>query len=189
MYFKIINNRSTFSLIHFHCSTYTNFMVFPLIHLHPYIMSLFPSTAGCPDTGPQVVDTLEIQPESATITWQAAQTDDPLLAIGMRYAVYSRCETESSYQLVAENIEGLSYTLTDLPASSQCVLRVVAYHRYCLRNLDGVFKSESLPFTTTTAGKLANNIDGFEYSVECLPGLYIHAYHDMKIINSASFLG
>ena len=94
-----------------------------------------------------------ILPGSATITWQAAQTDDPLLATGMRYAVYSRCGNESSYQLVDENIEGLSYTLTSLPAPSQCVLMVVAYHRYCLRDLNGVFIHETLPFITAIAGK------------------------------------
>ena len=117
------------------------------------LISLHPTAAGCPDTGPLVIATPVILPGSATITWQAAQTDDPLLATGMRYAVYSRCGNESSYQLVAENIEGLSYTLTSLPAPSQCVLRVVAYHRYCPRDLDGGFKSETNHFTTAIAGK------------------------------------
>ena len=116
------------------------------------LISLHPTVAGCPDTGPLVVATPVILPGSATITWQAAQTDDLLLATGMRYAVYSRCGTESSYQLVDENIDGLLYTLS-LPAPSQCVLRVVAYHRYCLRALDGVFISETLPFITAIAGK------------------------------------
>ena len=100
-----------------------------------------------------MVATPVILPGSATITWQAAQTDDPLLATGMRYAVYSQCGNESSYQLVAENIEGHSYTLTSLPAPSQCILRVVAYHRYCLRDLNGVFITETLPFITAIAGK------------------------------------
>ena len=100
-----------------------------------------------------MVATPEVLPGSATVTWQAAQTDDPLLATGMRYALYSQCGNESSYQLVDENIEGLTYTLTSLPAPSQCVLRVVAYHRYCLRDLDGVFKSETNHFTTAIAGK------------------------------------
>ena len=120
--------------------------------MHVPLLSLS-STAGCPDTGPQVVTTPEVLPGSATVTWQAAQTDDPLLASGMRYAVYSRCGTESSYQLVDENIDGLSYTLTDLPAPSQCVLRVVAYHRYCLRDLDGILRHETLPFTTAIVGE------------------------------------
>ena len=122
-------------------------------HTHTSAFSLYPSFAGCPDTGPQVITTPEIQPGSATITWQATQTDDPLLATGMRYAIYSRCGSENSFQLVAENIEGLSYTVTSLPAPSQCVLRVVAYHKYCLRDLDGGFKSESFSFTTAIAGK------------------------------------
>ena len=116
------------------------------------LISLHPTAAGCPDAGPLVVATPVILPGSATITWHAAQTDDPLLATGIRYAVYSRCGNESSYQLVAENVEGLLYTLS-LPAPSQCVLRVIAYHRYCLRDLDGVFISETLPFITAIAGK------------------------------------
>ena len=70
----------------------------------------------------------------------------------MQYAVYSRCGSESSYQLVAEDIEGLSYTVTGLPAPAQCVLRVVAYHRYCLRDLDEGLLDDTLPFTTAIAG-------------------------------------
>ena len=71
----------------------------------------------------------------------------------MLYAVYSLCGSESSsYQLVAEAIEGLSYTVTGLPAPAQCALRVVAYHRYCLQDLDGVLRDETLPFTTAIEG-------------------------------------
>ena len=123
--------------------------------LHSHLPSIYtyPSTAGCPDTGPQVETKPKILPGSATVTWQAAQTDDPLLATGMRYAVYSRCGNESRYQMEAENIEGLSYTISGLPAPSQCVLRVVAYSKYCSRDLDGVFLTETLPFTTAITGK------------------------------------
>ena len=64
----------------------------------------------------------------------------------MRYAIYSRCGSESSYQLVADGIEGLSYTVTGLPADGQCVLRVVAYHRYCLRDLDGGLLDDTVSF-------------------------------------------
>ena len=116
-------------------------------------LPLVSSTSGCPDNGPQVETSPEILPGSATITWQAVQTDDPFLTTGMRYAVYSQCESESSFQLVAENIEGLFYTTTSLPAPSMCVLRVVAYHKYCLEDVDGVLRNETLPFTTAIAGK------------------------------------
>ena len=95
----------------------------------------------------------EILPGTATITWQAAQTNDRLLTSGMLYAVYSLCGSESSsYQLVAEAIERLSYTVTGLPAPAQCSLRVVAYHRYCLQDLDGVLRDETQPFTTAIEG-------------------------------------
>ena len=96
----------------------------------------------------------EILPGTATITWQAAQTNDRLLTTGILYAVYSLCGSESSsYQLVAEAIEGLSYTVTGLPAPAQCALRVVAYHRYCLQDLDGDLRDETLPFTTAIKGR------------------------------------
>ena len=94
----------------------------------------------------------EIQPGSATVTWQVVQTSDPFLTTGMQYAVYSQCGNESSYQLVADGIEGLSYTVIGLPAPAQCVLRVVAYHRYCLRDLEGSLLDDTLPFTTAIAG-------------------------------------
>ena len=122
--------------------------------LNTLTFTYIPSTVGCPDTGPRVEPSPEILPGTATVTWQAAQTSDPVLTTGMLYAVYSLCGSESSsYQLVAEAIEGLSYTVTGLPAPAQCALRVVAYHRYCLQDLDGVLRDETLPFTTAIAGK------------------------------------
>ena len=125
--------------------------------LHTTTSSLLvyiPFTVGCPDTGPQVQPIPEILPGTATVTWEAPQTSDPVLTTGMLYAVYSLCGSESSsYQLVAEAIEGLSYTVTGLPAPAQCALRVVAYHRYCLQDLDGVLRDETLPFTTAIEGK------------------------------------
>ena len=71
----------------------------------------------------------------------------------MQYAVYSQCGSESTYQLVAEDIEGLSYTVIGLPAPAQCVLRVVAYHRYCLLDPDGPLHNYTRLFTTAIAGR------------------------------------
>ena len=128
-------------------------IIFSAQHSH-LCLYICPPLAGCPDTGPQVEHRPEILPGTATVTWQAAQTSDPVLTTGMLYAVYSLCGSESSsYQLVAEAIEGLSYTVTGLPAPAQCTLRVVAYHRYCLQDLDGVLSDETLPFTTAIEGK------------------------------------
>ena len=136
-------------------------LVFPTIHT----TRLVPYTAGCPDTGPQVRPSSEILPGIATVTWEAAQTNDRLLTTGILYAVYSLCGSKSSsYQLVAEAIEGLSYTVTGLPAPAQCALRVVAYHRYCLQDLDGVLSDETLPFTTAIAG-IYIYISRFSYNV------------------------
>ena len=95
----------------------------------------------------------KILPGSATITWQAVQTSDPFLTTGIKYAVFNQCGSEDSYQLVAEDIEGLAYTVTGLPAPAQCVLRVLAYHRYCLQDLDGDLLDDTLPFTTAIAGR------------------------------------
>ena len=120
-------------------------------HCRLLIYILF--TAGCPRNGPQVKTSPEILPGSATVTWQAVQTSDPFLTTGMRYAIYSQCGRESSYQLVAEDIEGLSYTVTGLPAPAQCALRVVAYHRYCLRDLNGAFLDGTLLFISAIAGR------------------------------------
>ena len=94
----------------------------------------------------------EIQPGSANVTWQTVQTSDPFLTTGMQYAVYNQCGSESCYHLVADDIEGLSYTVIGLPAPAQCVLRVVAYHRYCLLDLEGSLLDDTLPFTTAIAG-------------------------------------
>ena len=136
--------------IHVPCNVYE----FPSASLPNYTpLTICTPTAGCPDTGPQVEPSPEILPGTATVTWQAAQTSDPVLTTGMLYAVYSLCGSESSsYQLVAEAIEGLSYTVTGLPAPAQCALRVVAYHRYCLQDLDGDLLDETLPFTTAIEG-------------------------------------
>ena len=129
------------------CVAFTTNLSFPL--------------AGCPDTGPQVEATPQILPGSASVTWQPAQTDDPMLS-DITYDVYSQCGSDnSSYQLVATGIEGLSYTLTNLPAPSQCVLGVVAYHRYCQTVHQfqmGEFSSETQSFTTAIAGKTKNKL-------------------------------
>ena len=117
--------------------------------------------AGCPDTGPQVEATPQILPGSASVTWQPAQIDDPMLS-DITYDVYSHCGSDnSSYQLAATGIEGLSYTLTGLPAPSQCVLGVMAYHRFCQTVHQfqmGSFSSETSTFTTAIAGTYQKSI-------------------------------
>ena len=128
-------------------TTWMKLLLCSLLQLIP----LHPSTAGCPDIGPQMESTPNIIPGSVTVTWQAVQTTDPLLS-DLQYAVYSQCGSEGTFQLVAENIEGVSYTVSGLPAPSTCVLRVVAYHKYCLRDLEGEFQSTTDPFITAIKG-------------------------------------
>ena len=119
-------------------------------------ITVCPSTAGCPDIGPKLESAPKVIPGSVTITWQDIQTNDPLL-FDTVYAIYSRCEGETSYKLVAEDIEGLSYTITSLPAPSKCILKVVAYHQYCLRDLDGKFQFNTAEFITAIEGTVCQD--------------------------------
>ena len=77
---------------------------------------------------------------------------------------------------MAEAIEGLSYTVTGLPAPAQCALRVVAYHRYCLQDLDGVLRDETLRFTTAIEGTCKNR---FSYIYNYIY-IYIYIWEAMK---------
>ena len=102
----------------------------------------------------------------------------------MLYAVYSLCGSESSsYQLVAEAIEGLSYNVIGLPAPAQCALRVVAYHRYCLQDLDGVLRDETLPFTTAIEGTYKSRFSYiYTRGNEIWRKLFREYFHFMKLI-------
>ena len=70
---------------------------------------------------------------------------------GIRYALYSQCGAEPTFQLIDDDIQGLSYDITALPSLTQCVLRVVVYSDHCLLDVDGPHGSTPDNFTT---GKL-----------------------------------
>lgn len=118
---------------------------------YSHLSAVYPSTTGCPDIGPKLESALKIIPGSVTIAWQDVQTNDPLL-FDTEYAIYSQCGGETSYKLVAEDIEGLSYVVTSLPAPSKCTLKVVAYHQYCLRDLQGKYQTNTDEFITAIEG-------------------------------------
>ena len=66
---------------------------------------------------------------------------------GVRYALYSQCGSETSFSLIEDDIQGLSFNITTLPSLSQCVLRVVAYSDHCLLDVDGTLGATTDNFT------------------------------------------
>ena len=70
------------------------------------------------------------------INWTAAGSSDPLVT-GVRYALYSQCGAETTFQLIDDDIQGVSYDITTLPSLTQCELRVVVYSDHCLLDVDG----------------------------------------------------
>ena len=86
------------------------------------------------------------------ISWTAAGSSDPLVT-GVRYALYSQCGAETTFQLIADDIQGLSYNITTLPTLTQCVLRVVVYSDHCLLDVNGPNGDTTGNFTT---GKVWN---------------------------------
>ncbi len=96
-------------------------------------------------TGPPTV-----QPGVVRVNWTAASSSDPLVT-GVRYALYSQGGADTTFQLIDDDIQGLSYDITALPSLTQCVLRVVVYSDHCLLDVDGPHGSTPDNFTT---GKL-----------------------------------
>ena len=91
-----------------------------------------------------------VQPGVVRVNWTAAGSSDPLVT-GVRYALYSQCGAEPTFQLIDDDIQGLSYDITTLPSLTQCVLRVVVYSDHCLLDVNGLLGDTTEKFTT---GKL-----------------------------------
>ena len=88
-----------------------------------------------------------VQSGIVTVSWTAASTT-PFIRLappvtGVRYALYSQCGSETSFSLIDDDIQGLSYNISTLPSLIQCVLRVVVYSDHCLLDVNG-------PLTDTT---------------------------------------
>ena len=88
-----------------------------------------------------------VQPGVVRVNWTAAGSSDPLVT-GVRYALYSQCEAETTFQLIDDDIQGLSYDITTLPSLTQCVLRVVVYSDHCLLDVDGLLGGTTDTFST-----------------------------------------
>ncbi len=91
-----------------------------------------------------------VQPGVVRVSWTAAGSSDSLVT-GVRYALYSQCGAETTFQLIDDDIQGLSYNITTLPSLTQCVLRVVVYSDLCLLDVNGNLGDKTGFFTT---GKL-----------------------------------
>ena len=91
-----------------------------------------------------------VQPGVVRVNWTAAGSSDPLVT-GVRYALYSQCGAGTTFQLIEDDIQGVSYDITTLPSLTQCVLRVVVYSDHCLLDVDGLLGDTTDSFNT---GKL-----------------------------------
>ena len=82
-----------------------------------------------------------VQSSVVTVSWTAASTTRILRlappVTGVRYALYSQCGPETGFSLIEDDIQGLSFNITTLPAPNQCVMRVVVYSDHCLLDVDG----------------------------------------------------
>ena len=108
---------------------------------------MFNFLTGCPSPGPTFSGSPTVQPGVVRVSWTAAGSSDPLVT-GIRYALYSQCGAETTFQLIDDDIQGLSYNITTLPSLTQCVLRVVVYSDHCLLDVNGPLEGTTVPFTT-----------------------------------------
>ena len=90
-----------------------------------------------------------VQPGVVSVSWTAAGSSDPQVT-GVRYALYSQCGAETTFQLIDDDIQGVSYGITTLPSLTQCVLRVVMYSDHCLLDVDGLLGDTTYSFNTGT---------------------------------------
>ena len=88
-----------------------------------------------------------VQPGVVRVNWTATGSSDPLVT-GVRYALYSQCGAETTFQLIDDDIQELSYDITTLPSLTQCVLRVVVYSDLCLLDVNGDLGDTTENFTT-----------------------------------------
>ena len=90
-----------------------------------------------------------VQPGVVSVSWTAAGSSDPLVT-RVRYALYSQCGAETTFQLIDDGIQGVSYDITTLPSLTSCVLRVVVYSDDCLLDVDGLLGDTTDSFSTGT---------------------------------------
>ena len=104
-----------------------------------------------------------ILPGLVRVSWTAAGSSDPLVT-GIRYALYSQCGAQTTFQLIDDDIQGLSYNITTLPTLTQCVLRVVVYSDHCLLDVN------------SPLGITANNLTTGELVIKLVIMHYIYLH-------------
>ena len=124
-------------------TTYRLLGIFKIVKIIIY----FPYHAGCPSPAPKFSAPPTVQPGGVSVNWTAAGSSDPLVT-GVRYALYSQCGAETTFQLIDDDIQGLSYDITTLPSLTQCVLRVVVYSDHCFLDVNGLLGDTTYNFTT-----------------------------------------
>ena len=129
-------------------------------------------------TGPPTV-----QPGVVSVNWTAAGSSDPLVT-GVRYALYSQCGADTTFQLIDDDIQGLSYNITTLPSLNQCVLRVVVYGDHCLLNVNSLFGDTTDNFTTGKPIHTCHCHCHFIYmGYTAYIHTYIHTYMSLPYVN------
>ena len=103
--------------------------------------------AGCPSPPPMFNGLPTVQPGVVRVGWTASDSNDSVVT-GIRYALYSQCGAQTTFQLIDDDIQGLSYDITTLPTLTQCVLRVVVYSDHCLLDVDGPTSNTTNSFRT-----------------------------------------
>ena len=121
-------------------------------------------------SGPPIV-----QPGVVSVSWTAAGSSDPLVT-GVRYALYSQCGAETTFQLIDDDIQGLSYDITTLPSLTQCVLRVVVYSDHCLLDVDGLLGDTTDSFNTGTLKRYYANTTCNNTIIDITSWIYILYY-------------
>ena len=127
------------------------------------ILSLTP---GCPDPAPMFSGPATVQPGVVMVSWSAAGSSDPLVT-GVKYALYSQCGAETTFQLIDDNIQRLSYNITTLPTLTQCVLRVVVYSDHCLLDVNGLLGDTTGSFSTGELDSIYWHVNNFFLNLQC----------------------
>ena len=113
-----------------------------------------------------------VQPGVVRVSWTAAGSSDTLVT-GIRYALYSQCGAQTTFQLIDDDIQGLSYNITTLPSLTQCVLRVVVYSDHCLLNATDPTVNTTDSFRTGEASTWQTL--NTAHQIDCLSSHVFHA--------------
>ena len=164
----------------------TLYCTMTLCHVSLYkIVVILSLLAGCPIPPPMFSGPPTVQPGVVIVSWTAAGSSDPLVT-GVRYALYSQCGAETTFQLIDDDIQGLTFNITTLPVPNQCMLRVVVYSDHCLLDVDGPHGNTTDYFTT---GKLVQTMHTtFDQNLHpCVLSLHYASSSNSKLMHCTAF--